>query len=351
MYAYRRGVCYQSTPVIRGGISALVLAGEHIVCGGAGGVIKVLDCRTLCILTAVHTGSAATTRLTTPKGRPSAPATSSDSTSGITGLAAIMGPKGRVAYVIASTRNGRAIKVDLANVGQSSAAGSAGSETTTLFSYHTGEVWGLTAGSTTGSKHRFGNRVLMATCGDDRLLAVWDAASRTQMASITTIAAARCVHFDRTCSFLAIGTQTGSVHIYTLISTPTAAPAAPKGEAMSSHGRSLGEARQLASSQQAQRSGKGWSLLELVYRKDCKEGISDIKFSPLDDKVAAGSNDDTIVIYSCVAGTSTGAAGMTPTATLTPLHRLRGHSSFITHLDWTADGQLLRSTCGAHELL
>jgi microtubule-associated protein-like 6 len=29
----------------------------------------------------------------------------------------------------------------------------------------------------------------------------------------------------------------------------------------------------------------------------------------------------------------------------------KGHSSFIKHLDWSADGAFLRSNCGAYELL
>ncbi len=33
------------------------------------------------------------------------------------------------------------------------------------------------------------------------------------------------------------------------------------------------------------------------------------------------------------------------------MHRLKGHSSTITHLDWSYDGRLLRSTCAAYELL
>eukprot|EP01015_Nassula_variabilis_P015377 TRINITY_DN2294_c0_g1_i3.p1 TRINITY_DN2294_c0_g1~~TRINITY_DN2294_c0_g1_i3.p1 ORF type:complete len:168 (+),score=13.09 TRINITY_DN2294_c0_g1_i3:108-611(+) len=31
--------------------------------------------------------------------------------------------------------------------------------------------------------------------------------------------------------------------------------------------------------------------------------------------------------------------------------RCRGHSSYITHLDWTEDSSSLHSTCGAYELL
>ena len=34
-----------------------------------------------------------------------------------------------------------------------------------------------------------------------------------------------------------------------------------------------------------------------------------------------------------------------------PLRRLRGHSSYVSHLDWSLDSRLLQSTCGAYELL
>ena len=33
------------------------------------------------------------------------------------------------------------------------------------------------------------------------------------------------------------------------------------------------------------------------------------------------------------------------------IKRLRGHSSFVTHIDWSEDNTLLKSTCGAYELL
>ena len=29
----------------------------------------------------------------------------------------------------------------------------------------------------------------------------------------------------------------------------------------------------------------------------------------------------------------------------------KGHSSYITHLDWSSDGRIIQSTCGAYELL
>jgi microtubule-associated protein-like 4 len=33
------------------------------------------------------------------------------------------------------------------------------------------------------------------------------------------------------------------------------------------------------------------------------------------------------------------------------LKRLRGHSSYITHLDWSFDNNLIQSTCGSYEIL
>jgi WD40 repeat protein len=33
------------------------------------------------------------------------------------------------------------------------------------------------------------------------------------------------------------------------------------------------------------------------------------------------------------------------------LHTLKGHTSHITHMDWSADGAFLQSNCGGYELL
>lgn len=73
--------------------------------------------------------------------------------------------------------------------------------------------------------------------------------------------------------------------------------------------------------------------------KLAKEWISDIKFSPNNDKLAIGSHDDAIYILSY------------PECKLARGARMKKHSSFITHLDWSTDGNFLHSTCGAYELL
>jgi WD40 repeat protein len=68
-----------------------------------------------------------------------------------------------------------------------------------------------------------------------------------------------------------------------------------------------------------------------------KEAIDALKFSPDGQFLAVGSHDNYIDIYE--------------TRSYKRLSRCTGHSSYITHLDWSADSKLIRSTCGAYELL
>lgn len=61
-------------------------------------------------------------------------------------------------------------------------------------------------------------------------------------------------------------------------------------------------------------------------------------YSPDNSKLAVGSHDNAIYIYDVAQGYKL-------------LHKLTGHSSFITALDWSVDGSALHSVCGAYELL
>jgi len=73
--------------------------------------------------------------------------------------------------------------------------------------------------------------------------------------------------------------------------------------------------------------------------KIAKECISDIKFSPNNDKLAIGSHDNAIYILTW------------PKILIPNKSKMQKHSSFITHLDWSEDGKYIHSTCGAYELL
>jgi hypothetical protein len=71
-----------------------------------------------------------------------------------------------------------------------------------------------------------------------------------------------------------------------------------------------------------------------------KEEISDIKFSPCGSKLAVASHDNYIDLYE--------------TQTWERYAECRGHSSYVTHFDWSAgerESEIIQSTCGAYELL
>jgi len=70
---------------------------------------------------------------------------------------------------------------------------------------------------------------------------------------------------------------------------------------------------------------------------DAEEWIECMSLSPNKDKLAVGSHDNSIYIYS--------------TADWTLLGKLSKHTSYIMALDWCAHGKFIRSNCGAYELL
>ena len=75
------------------------------------------------------------------------------------------------------------------------------------------------------------------------------------------------------------------------------------------------------------------------------ERCSDIKFSPDGRFVAVGNADNFIDIYTCPKHYSAEQTDFKRIA------QLKGHSSFIVHLDWSLDSNFLQSNCGSHELL
>ncbi|KAK6645396.1 hypothetical protein RUM43_001673 [Polyplax serrata] len=90
-----------------------------------------------------------------------------------------------------------------------------------------------------------------------------------------------------------------------------------------------------------------WCVLDCGRREilcsyqDGSEPIQDCKFSPDKTTLALGSRDNTIYIYQA-------------SPDFTNYHKVGrcvGHSSFITHIDWSSDSQYLRSNSGDYELL
>lgn len=79
----------------------------------------------------------------------------------------------------------------------------------------------------------------------------------------------------------------------------------------------------------------------LGHHVDGNEPIQVISFSPDGTMVALGSRDNQIYIY------QVSDDGMK----YSRVGRCSGHSSYITHVDWAADNQTLRSNSGDYELL
>jgi WD40 repeat protein len=77
------------------------------------------------------------------------------------------------------------------------------------------------------------------------------------------------------------------------------------------------------------------------------EAVTQIKASPDGTTLAVASADNTIDLWK-VAATGQGAGTR---CKISRAHRLRGHSSFVTQMDWSRCGERLQSVCGAHELL
>ena len=71
--------------------------------------------------------------------------------------------------------------------------------------------------------------------------------------------------------------------------------------------------------------------------KLAKEWIQELKFNPAGNILAVGSHDNAIYLFTV--------------PNFQKKFTMRKHSSFITHLDWSEDGNYLHSNCGAYELL
>ena len=72
--------------------------------------------------------------------------------------------------------------------------------------------------------------------------------------------------------------------------------------------------------------------------KHMYEAVDDIKFSPDGTKLAVASHDNFIDIHDATKGYKF-------------MHRCKGHTSFVTHVDWSADNTKLMSNCASYEIL
>ncbi|XP_058471092.1 echinoderm microtubule-associated protein-like 1 isoform X3 [Solea solea] len=156
---------------------------------------------------------------------------------------------------------------------------------------HTDELWGLAVHP---CKPQF------LTCGHDRQVSLWHSSTHQHIWTKNLEDAAQSAGFHPTGAVVAIGTQTGR-----------------------------------------------WLVLDtdskdlVTMHTDGNEQLSAMCYSPDGNFLAIGSHDNYIYIY---AATENGRK-------YSRVGKCSGHSSFITHLDWSVDSQYLVSNSGDYEIL
>ncbi|KAM8736644.1 echinoderm microtubule-associated protein-like 1 isoform 4-T4 [Acanthopagrus schlegelii] len=156
---------------------------------------------------------------------------------------------------------------------------------------HTDELWGLAV-------HPWKPQFL--TCGYDRQVCLWDSSSHQLIWTKSMEDSAQSAGFHPSGAVVAIGTQTGR-----------------------------------------------WLVLDtdskdlVTVHTDGNEQLSVMSYGPDGNFLAIGSHDNYIYIYAVAEnGRKYSRVG-----------KCSGHSSFITHLDWSVDSQYLVSNSGDYEIL
>jgi microtubule-associated protein-like 6 len=162
------------------------------------------------------------------------------------------------------------------------------SDTNSVITGHfKGETWGLA---------RHPSKAEFVTCGDDKTVRRWDSAHQRSIKIVLLDAKARAVAYAPDAAHIAVGLFSGRVEIFD---------------------SDLNE------------KIKGISV--------CREWIQDLKYSPDKKHLAVSSHDNHIYIFDRKTYMRTAI--------------MKGHSSYITHIDFSANSKYLQTNCGAYELL
>ncbi|KAG1929889.1 echinoderm microtubule-associated protein-like 2 isoform X1 [Pimephales promelas] len=169
--------------------------------------------------------------------------------------------------------------------------GSFSGSLTPIVQGHTDELWGLDVHPSTEQ---------FVTCGQDKQVYLWDTTSHLPLWSKAIEDPGRSIGFHPKGPVLAVGTMTGR---WLVLDTDT---------------------RDLVS-----------------MHTDGNEIISVIKYSPDGAYLAVGSHDNFVYVYSVTEnGRKYSRVG-----------KCTGHSSFVTHLDWSTNSQFIVTNSGDYEIL
>ncbi|EGZ30558.1 hypothetical protein PHYSODRAFT_471884 [Phytophthora sojae] len=175
-----------------------------------------------------------------------------------------------------------------------------------------GELWGLDTHPT---------KQQCCTVGDDQTLRIWDLVAQHELGFVELPIPGRACVYSGDGKLIAVGLGTED--------------SGKAGSGSQSKGGS-GKTRQ------PNGGFVVYSAVDLTCAKepcfDAKRWVSDIKFSPDNRTLAVASHDSKIYLYNVLKGFSR-------------THVFNKHSSYITHMDFSLDGNYLQSTSGGYELL
>ncbi|KAG3029619.1 Echinoderm microtubule-associated protein-like 6 [Phytophthora cactorum] len=176
-----------------------------------------------------------------------------------------------------------------------------------------GELWGLDTHPT---------KQQCCTVGDDQTLRIWDLAEKYELGFLELPIPGRACAYSGDGKLIAVGLGTED----------------------SGKAGSGSQAKPTANAKKRQPNGGFvvYSAIDLTCAKepcfDAKRWVIDVKFSPDNRTLAVASHDSKIYLYNVLKGFSR-------------THVFNKHSSYITHMDFSLDGNYLQSTSGGYELL
>lgn len=210
--------------------------------------------------------------------------------SSVISVAVLRSTTGQPMHLIAATGAGRAIRFSLsaASSSSSSSSSSVDAAATTAFYYHVGPLWATGVGQPFARKScaNPAARVSAAvpwyfTGGDDKFLCGWEAAYHRLIARVRTPLPIRCCAVDAACYTVVVGCVAGTIALYSIDNAVESTTSSSSSSASSSSGETSSGALP-------------YTLTMRARRKDCKEDISDVKFSPNNRLLAVGSHDNFI---------------------------------------------------------
>ena len=240
-------------------------------------------------------------------------------------------------YILCATGVGRLVRLPLPNPSNRREIEAAAiAQPVTLSYFHYGPLYGI--GVCPPKMTMAPTSTLFASGGDDCWMCLWNADTKALVVRTRTRAPVRALSVDATGVLFAVGLAGGAFTVYACdVSNIAAKTLRNQGKTAAAFQRTTDCLFETA-------------FVEHVHRRDCKEDISDLKFSPNGRLLAVASHDGFIDVYSAKF---TRGNLQTPHSDVMIKHlkRLRGHSASVLHVDWSMDNRLLQSSCAAHELL